>query len=448
MAWWSITGACSSCVARVTATTTTRAQLGAVAAGATIPRCGARCPMVLAMGHGPAAWLVGSLWRDLVRPTLRTLRLDAFTEHFPFSLAVTVSPLLLGAVPGSPPDPSPSLAFSWVRPTPVGSDSAVTVRRNPAGGPSAGDWVLATRDTRTYLQVPVARVPLGAAHVNLLCPPDWSVTAVLQASRRPHVTLAVAPLRSAPLRGHEEEERRLVHVEVPQFTEPDGIRIYPDHSVCSEVALTQSSCNKMVILIVDVAETHRSKSLAVLSTTRCEFPDHYSVESLVVMRNWDSCSPDRHGSRTFIVKTRRNMPTRKAFPTYEAFHVQECTAASTSIKRHVVDAFRVSDSLFCVSYRTNTDLEWFNLYHRDSPARPLEVVHPSLKIKGNRKSHDRQSVVARSSMAHSGFVFIAWNNAIDVIEPTTGFKCLTLKLVLFYPVKLTLAVFSCFSSCS
>ncbi|KAH3693377.1 hypothetical protein Pelo_19896 [Pelomyxa schiedti] len=55
------------------------------------------------MGRGHAAWLVRSLWSDLVRPTLRTFLLDVGTRYYVAGrLAVTISPVLLSVAPGGP----------------------------------------------------------------------------------------------------------------------------------------------------------------------------------------------------------------------------------------------------------------------------------------------------------------------------------------------------------
>ncbi|KAH3714600.1 hypothetical protein Pelo_18890 [Pelomyxa schiedti] len=77
------------------AAVTTRSQLGALAAGATISRCGANSAMVGAMGHGHATSLVRMLWSDWVRPTIRFFVVDA--RGFPSEATVSfaLSPLLL-----------------------------------------------------------------------------------------------------------------------------------------------------------------------------------------------------------------------------------------------------------------------------------------------------------------------------------------------------------------
>ncbi|KAH3714082.1 hypothetical protein Pelo_19410 [Pelomyxa schiedti] len=61
---------------RPTGAITTRGQLGALAAGATVNRCGADSPMQRVMGRDHASSFLRILWFDVVLPTIRLFVLD------------------------------------------------------------------------------------------------------------------------------------------------------------------------------------------------------------------------------------------------------------------------------------------------------------------------------------------------------------------------------------
>ncbi|KAH3742624.1 hypothetical protein Pelo_15987 [Pelomyxa schiedti] len=376
-------------------TTTTRDQLGALAAAATVARCGAGSPMVAVMGRGHAAWLVRSLWSDLVRPTLRALALEVrgtllvdkgLVSHVALSLSVVVSPLLLGvaSAPGLGPDTprgatrvGPSTVTGWATRA-MGGGAVLVVQGLPADPSTA---------------VPVAVSPWDCYVIGA----RWATVAGPGRGERPWtkgcdrmVTLTVTPLNGgfSVLDCGEDEclGPGSVVVEVPQLAGKGMVGVYPDQSVDSEVIVTHSKENRTVILVVDVEKTHNSKSLVVLSTTTCEFALGRSFVSLVVMRNWDHCSP-AFGSRTFIVQT---LLWNSLF---QAFHVQEGTAIPTPVMLKTV---------------------------------PLDVAQSTSDTHHtNTKSH--KGIKAKKLMANSGFIFGVFGNLIDVIEPLTGFLCVTIS---------------------
>ncbi|KAH3745414.1 hypothetical protein Pelo_13163 [Pelomyxa schiedti] len=202
-----------------------------------------------------------------------------------------------------------------------------------------------------------------------------------------------------------------------EYTVPIRFQLYLDKSVDSEVIVVLSphnsySGNRADIFVVDMEQTYNTKSLTILSTTTCMFPEHI-FESLVVLRNWLPRSPD-YGSRSFFVNAvvadgvsyRRN----KKMCRNELFHVEESTGTLTHMVSHMVDVFRVCDSLL-----------------------------------GGMlfKSHKGKKV--RRFYIDSGFMLNVFGNLIDVIEPTTGFLVLSITFPCFHFIH-HLTHFSCFFS--
>ncbi|KAH3698819.1 hypothetical protein Pelo_19787 [Pelomyxa schiedti] len=76
-----------------TATVTTRGQLGAIAAGATIPRCGGGSALQQIMGRGHATTFARLLWSDWVRPTIRlfVLKVNGLVRGASETTALTFS---------------------------------------------------------------------------------------------------------------------------------------------------------------------------------------------------------------------------------------------------------------------------------------------------------------------------------------------------------------------
>ncbi|KAH3762632.1 hypothetical protein Pelo_5525 [Pelomyxa schiedti] len=352
------------------AAVTTRSQLGALAAGATISRCGANSAMVGAMGHGHATSLVRMLWSGWVRPTIRFFVIDA--RGFPSGATVSfaLSPLLL-SVALAPACFDVALGSSW-----VDSNRFAYVRFG--GDPYLpGLWVGDLRTLRCGEGgVAVARGRPGEDYV-YQANSKWAAMVSYTSSGNPgHAALTVASLKSVDDHTGMEFLRHSVVVEMPfvESSVPVRFQLYFDKSVDSEVIVVQcnkrySSGNRADIFVVDMEQTHSTKSLTILSTTTCMFPAHY-FESLVVLRNWLPRSPD-YGSRSFFVNaavadgvfySRNTKMCRN-----ELFHVEESTGKLTHVVSHMVDVFRVCDSLVGVSFRANKEQELIKFYHRDDP---------------------------------------------------------------------------------
>ncbi|KAH3722568.1 hypothetical protein Pelo_18726 [Pelomyxa schiedti] len=228
-----------------------------------------------------------------------------------------------------------------------------------------------------------------------------------------------------------------------------SIQLFPDRSVDSEVIVTDSTRMGTTIFVVDMEQTYNSGSLALLSTTKSVLPNRY-FDSMIVLRNWEQ---HRHsppgccsGSRTFIVRS-----SKPGAMASQAFHVEESTGISTKIQRsNVVEVFRVSDPLFCVSFRPNNEepQEWFTIYHRDKPTVPLDVLQnlqdENTPLKGggggivgsdtDGATCDVDQAAHRRFFAESGFVFLLSANTVDVIEPTSGFLVLTISFPGLCPI--------------
>ncbi|KAH3743059.1 hypothetical protein Pelo_15552 [Pelomyxa schiedti] len=334
MATWNVTHD-SCCDATPIGATTTRGQLGVLAAGATIARCGGDSAMQRVMGRGHATSFVQLLWSDWIRPTIRRFELQV--------------PGYSGTSAGSR---SHSVTTLWFAASPL----LLSVSTGPSHTPSVGR---------------------------------------LADSRR--VVEGVMTL--------------------------DGgfyVAVRDVHTGASTVVM--HVWNGATIFAVDVEQTYNSRSLAVLSTTTCAFPTGHSLVSLVVMRNWDRSS-GRYGSRTFIAKTLRRARNRRV---HEVFHVEESTGTSRPLGFHddeVNEVFRLSDSVFCVSFCTSNNQEVsFKLFHRDNVEQPLKLL-PREKL-NNRKEDD--SMFHHVTVA-SGFIFKSFTSRIEVVEPVSGLIILTIN---------------------
>ncbi|KAH3723305.1 hypothetical protein Pelo_17992 [Pelomyxa schiedti] len=433
-------------------------DMGTLAAAATIGRCGAGSPMVAVIGRGHAAWLVRSLWSDLVRPTLRTFVLDLRGTPFgaaadrrsrtTVAVSVVLSPLLLGV--SSPPTrvPAHPRRVSRVGPSSVaekgeagagGGGGVLTIKELGRGGSGGNEEEEAVASAPWYGHV------IGARWAATAGPADGIRSWMPDDSHKVNLTVT----RRVDREGHHcgRDGKGLacssVVVPVPQLEGMGHVGVYPDQSVDSEVIVTRSTENRTVIVVVDVEQTHNSRSLAVLSTTTCEFPLGHSFVSLVVMRNWDhhcssSSSSSSFGSRTFVVKT------RLCDLIQEAHHVQEGTSIPTPVMHNVVGVFRVTDTLFCVSFCTNKKQVQCNLYHRDNPTQPLNAV--ALSATANAKSQGKGIKMTQGKvMANCGFIFSVFGGVINVIEPTSGFLCLALSITGLKSIDLTSTPFSCWA---
>ncbi|KAH3767204.1 hypothetical protein Pelo_913 [Pelomyxa schiedti] len=420
----------------VSASTTVRDQMGALAAAAAVARCGAGSPMVAVMGRGHAAWLVRTLWADLVRPTLRLFVVDVTGVcrqgpdtacRVPHGASFRLSPLLLGVACGPRLPPTP---YGTTR---VGPGSISLWLHRGRGMLAVCDLLANSMPRREA--VPVANAPWDghvvgsrwAATVGRTRNPVASAKAPGSASKHidAEVSLTVAEMiRGVAVSaggclcgcGDDGDLGYTVVVGVPQFAGSEGrVQMFPDQSVESEVIVTHSTANRTLILVVDVEQTHNSRSLAVLSTTRCEFPPGYLFQYLVVMRNWGQCSSSPFGSRTFIVTTH----FKRSF--YEVFRVQEHTAIFMPIMRHVSGVFSLSDSLFCLSFYAKKLRDYFYLYHFGDPTHPHDIAQSFPYPKSCKQ------VKAKRFLAKSGLMFrVLVSNVIEVIEPKTGFLCLTI----------------------
>ncbi|KAH3731926.1 hypothetical protein Pelo_17239 [Pelomyxa schiedti] len=236
----------------VLASTTVRDQMGALAAAATVGRCGAGSPMVAAMGRGHAAWLVRSLWSDLVRPTLRLFVVDVTgvclrgpdtARRVPHGASFRLSPLLLGVACG------PRLP-----PTPYG-----TTRVGPG---SISLWLHRGRGMLAVCDLLANSMPRREAVPVTNAPWDGHVVGSSQGTE---VSLTVAEMiRGVAVSaggclcgcGDDEDLGYTVVVGVPQFAGSEGrVQMFPDQSVESEVIVTHSTANRTLILVVDVEQT-------------------------------------------------------------------------------------------------------------------------------------------------------------------------------------------------
>ncbi|KAH3763271.1 hypothetical protein Pelo_4872 [Pelomyxa schiedti] len=309
-----------------TGAATTFGQLGALAAGATVARCGANSAMQRIMGRGLATSLVRTLWFDWVRPTIKVFLLQVSCVH-----------------------------------------------DGTTGVPSTA-----------YRAVSFALSPLLLS------------VAGTSSSHGPGPTLV--PLQYGRLF----DGRRVAHITNGQYTQQpwDGFEL----SVWDPV----------------VPRTPW------VTCARGDTPGKDYEWCLVVV--------------VVVVVAVMAMVIVEMVATIPVDHIVESTGISTLIHRNVVDVFRVSDSLFCVSFQTNKQQEWFRFYHRDQPTVPLDVLQ---ELKRNKTKHRGKHV--RRFMAVSGFVFNVFANMVDVIDPTTGFVILTITFPDFSSINLT-SPFSCFLS--
>ncbi|KAH3722471.1 hypothetical protein Pelo_18823 [Pelomyxa schiedti] len=382
---------------------TTRGQLGALAAGATVARCGSGSAMQRVMGRGHATSFVGLLWSDWVRPTIRRFVLQvsgdgattgALKCHRATTLWFAASPLLLSVSTG------PSR-------TPPGGARLVDSRRVVDRAMSLETGLsVAVRDVRTGASAVVMQ-RRGIVVLCFVANASWAVAIYnLQGDSEGHSPLlAVASLRGLPGDGRgggdmEEALGGAVVVGLPSC--PGLLRMHSDLSVDGEVVLVHVVGCCATIFAVDVEQTYNSRSLDVLSTTTCAFPTGHSLVSLVVMKNWDHCSPG-YGSRTFIAKTQRRARNRRV---HEVFHVEESTGTSRPLDFHD-DEVNEEGS--------------FKLFHRDNVEQPLELL-PRTKFKFWNNTKMSHNVTAAS-----GFIFKCFASRIEVMEPVSGLIILTIN---------------------
>ncbi|KAH3760147.1 hypothetical protein Pelo_8030 [Pelomyxa schiedti] len=401
---WSVTSSECRDVTPLGGRITTRAQLGALAAGATIARCGAGSAIFRVMGRDQSTSFVRMLWLDVVRPTIRVFTLDLMASPVSRSsvprnllLHFSFSPLLM------------SLSSSPGRVTTTPIDSCKVYKGLPPPFPELPNS--GTRNCNTKWVV----------CVNMCHETTTSCTTTTITNGSSSISDGIARMSVAPLKGGGGivsgdtggatcDVDRAVVVDVPVVPGCLAIQAYMDQSVDREVVLAQITERGAVILAVDMEETCNSRKLAVLSTTRCDFPSavDYSFSSLVVMRNWDDPSSPSYGSRTFLVKAiweqRRN-------------EILKFTEGGTSsspdglIQCDVIDdVFRLSDSLFCLSFCTNKLKGSFGIYHRDNTA------HTPNLVQGTKSTPRKKFRVT----AQTGFIFKVFSTMIEVIEPTSG----------------------------
>ncbi|KAH3732400.1 tripartite motif-containing protein 39 [Pelomyxa schiedti] len=388
--WWKreITPKPTENATRPTGAITTRGQLGALAAGATVNRCGANSPMQRVMGRDHASSFLRILWFDVVLPTIRLFVLDVCglalrdgaLRQKEVAVSFALSPLLMSIF--REPSSVPPLDFSPVyKALPLWASS-----------PSSHNQI---RDDSTAYNT------------------KWVASVGNFVRRGKEVisgSLTVAPLMGGAIstgRAPHCDVERAVVVDMPMVNGCITCRAFVDQSVDCEVVVAQVTQSCVVVVVVDMEETCESKKLAVLSTTRCEFPsEQHNFYSVVVMRNWDDLFSPAYGSRTFLVKLSWNRLR------FEILHFPEAAISPkpTVIQsKNVEDVFRLSDSLFCVSCCRNTLQESFSIYHRENPAHPLTL--------GQLTSTSRKRFHVT---AESGFIFNSFSTIIEVIEPTSG----------------------------
>ncbi|KAH3743049.1 hypothetical protein Pelo_15542 [Pelomyxa schiedti] len=348
---------------------TTRNQIGTLAAGAMVARCGRGSAMQRVMGRGHAATFVRVLWSDWVRPTITLFVLDLHgyyrrtTDSTDFTLWFTVSPLLMSLSHG------PALATDkrWF--------STIYTVMIPQLTPRTPSSASGTHFTT------------GAFNSK------WMASVSSYHNRKETAaTLSVAPVKGRGIwcDGACCDLEHLVVVDIP-VVEPGCVAIHPymDQSVCCEVIIAQIAERAVVVLAVDMEQTCDTKRLALLSTTRCDLHNpNIMYFSLVVLRNWDQQSP-AYGSRTFIVQKSSN----------EIVHFAEGSSSSTVTRCDNCDQlFRLSDSVFGVSSSAKKQRGSFKLFDRDNVAQKVQQV-PSGKgtlfQQGRRAQQNKPPAVVR-----------------------------------------------------
>ncbi|KAH3723344.1 hypothetical protein Pelo_17953 [Pelomyxa schiedti] len=388
---WSVTSSGCIDMTPLGGRVTTRAQLGALAAGATISRCGAQSAIFLVMGQDQATSFVRMLWLDVVRPTIRLFRLYMFaspvSRTLPTDLVLylSFSPLLM------------SLSSSPGRVTTTPSDFRQVYEGLPLPFPELPRSGTGNCNTKWAVCVD-------------MCPTTTSISDGI-------ARMSVAPLKggwSVGVDGFTCDVDRAVVVDVPTVRGCFAIQAYMDQSVDREVVLAQVAESFVVMVVADMEDTCNSKKLAVLSTTRCDFPSvGYTFYSLVVMRNWDDPFSPTYGSRTFLVKAMWE----------DRNEILKFTEGGTNSSPNgliqcddISDVFRLSDSLFCVAFGTENQRGSFSIFTRDDTARPLNLLQQMTYT--SRK----KSLVT----AESGFIFRVYTTRIEVIEPTSRFVVLVI----------------------
>ncbi|KAH3722913.1 hypothetical protein Pelo_18381 [Pelomyxa schiedti] len=407
---WSVTSRECLDVTPLGGGVTTRGQLGALAAGATIARCGAGSAIFRVMGLDHATSFVRMLWEEVVRPTIRVFALGLMVlPHYPtdarrLTLYLSFSPLLM------------SLSSSPGRVTTTPMDFSKVFEGLPPPRPGLPGYGI--RDFNTKWVVCIEMRP---RFLETNTPPTTTTNSSTNRISDGIARMSVAPLKggfgggSVGGDGATCDVDRAVVVDVPVVAGCVALRVYMDQSVDREVVVAQITDSCVVMVAVDMEETCNSKKLAVLSTTRCDFPSvvGYGFYSAVVMRNWDDPFSPSYGSRTFLVKASWQQSRN------EILKFVEGGTREVIQYGHGDDVFRLSDSLFCVSCSTKKLVGSLRIYHRDSIAHALNLISGSKRKPKSRKQFYME--------IESGFIFKVFSNLIEVIEPTSGSVVLTIN---------------------
>ncbi|KAH3731397.1 hypothetical protein Pelo_17772 [Pelomyxa schiedti] len=469
-------------------TIATRDQMAALAAGLH-PRCGRHGSLLVIMGpsHQAHHFVRDLLWSDLVLPTLKSFILDAVVSSTaspgsdtPIILSLVLSPVLFSLFRG--PARMPYGGFHYGRFV----DATHTAELDHSGNSDVTVYNLPGK-TKVVLAPPKA--PRGQQHQSgqsWAANSKWGVTASVSVSygkppitffpvaAATAVTVAIVPIGGALVGGSGDDRDRdnggkgddcgggsgggFVVVNMPVVvataTMPHaGLHVQMDECSAGEAIITQYTESAAAIVVVDVERTYSGgKSLVVLSTTKWEVPSGHSFLRAYVLRRsiratrrrtrGDNCSSSCGGdcgdgvSRVFIVQSFWDRSASVLFC------VEEGTGSCQQIP--LLDGFkvdqvnRVTNSLFCVSFRTS-DLQVKKLavYHCD------DVNHPTLVLTGERGTSQCRFT------AQGGFIFKVLSDRIVVLEPFHGNTVLTIHFPGFKRrVSLMTTPFSCFLSSS
>ncbi|KAH3732185.1 hypothetical protein Pelo_16980 [Pelomyxa schiedti] len=223
---------------------------------------------------------------------------------------------------------------------------------------------------------------------------------------------------------------------------PVAMRAFIDPAADGEAIITQDTTKSVVVFVVDLEQTYKSRSLVVLSKTTWDMPIGHLFLELIVLRgstklaHHSSLSSHRQQQpdRIFIVTTLRNQST------YRLFQVEELTCSSEpllpppGLSEHTVDkVHHLTGSLFCLTSHTSDHKETqYAVYHCD------DVTHP-IMIQGGLQG---------SIEPVNGLIITIHNDRIEATEPTTRRTVLTIHFPSSKWLHLVTKPFSCFLSSS
>ncbi|KAH3763676.1 E3 ubiquitin-protein ligase Ufd4 [Pelomyxa schiedti] len=375
---------------------TCREQFAALLASS-VSRCGASSP---AHGVSCNSQLMRSLWCDLVM---------GYTDHFALVLEPTshraadrervtvsfgVSPIMMGITH------SPSItggrvehAYKWLGPDArllykVDREQALDVSLCLASS-SDDDEGVPLGSSLVAFSLGINGKWLVMCEISLIHPggQNLSVTDIQALQRGEKAAPVVVPYRTGSFAGSHE--------------------VMMNNANRDEAFVSSTIGETANFTLVDVAQTHKTNTLVVVSSTQCSFPAWIAYQNVVVQRR-------ASGEVVYVVNLHllSQGDEERAKP---LFLVESSTPDTmTQIAKECDNLSQVSSSLFCVCCR-----DTFQLWDCNNTTHPLRSVSIT---------SDADACHIKQAVGGSGFLFVLRDdNKVTVMEALSGTTVLTFE---------------------